>query len=235
MKLLSFGEIVWDIYEDEQCLGGAPLNFASYAALFGEKVWLMSAVGNDKLGEKAIELIKNWGINTEYISIISAKETGKCIVKLNDNSVPTYNVLQDVAYDYMQIPQMKEEFDIIAFGTMALRSDNNKQILSQIIKSQNFSEIFVDVNIRPPFYSNDTILFCLRNASILKISEEEMHYIAEAISQKYNSAENFALHLCKMFKQIKLIIITKGENGAICYNRDEKKCYSCAASGALAW
>lgn len=33
MVLLSFGEIIWDIYsQNEQTLGGAPLNFAAYAA-----------------------------------------------------------------------------------------------------------------------------------------------------------------------------------------------------------
>lgn len=29
MKALSFGEILWDVYPNKKCLGGAPLNFAA--------------------------------------------------------------------------------------------------------------------------------------------------------------------------------------------------------------
>lgn len=55
MVLLSFGEIIWDIYsQNEQTLGGAPLNFAAYAAMFGSNVWLASSVGADELGKKPL-------------------------------------------------------------------------------------------------------------------------------------------------------------------------------------
>ena len=30
MNVLSFGEILWDIYPDKKFLGGAPLNFAAH-------------------------------------------------------------------------------------------------------------------------------------------------------------------------------------------------------------
>lgn len=46
MKILSFGEIIWDVYSPvERTLGGAPLNFAAYAAMAGADVYLASAVG----------------------------------------------------------------------------------------------------------------------------------------------------------------------------------------------
>ena len=32
MKILSFGEIIWDIYSDKKCIGGAPFNFAAHCA-----------------------------------------------------------------------------------------------------------------------------------------------------------------------------------------------------------
>ena len=33
IKLLSFGEICWDLFGNEKTLGGAPLNLAAHAAL----------------------------------------------------------------------------------------------------------------------------------------------------------------------------------------------------------
>ena len=32
MKLLSFGEVLWDVYPEDRFIGGAPLNFAAHCA-----------------------------------------------------------------------------------------------------------------------------------------------------------------------------------------------------------
>ena len=60
MKILSFGEIIWDVYPDGKTLGGAPLNFAAHAALLGAKSSLISAVGSDELGNSAVEYIRRF-------------------------------------------------------------------------------------------------------------------------------------------------------------------------------
>ncbi len=54
MKILSFGEIIWDVYPDKAVLGGAPLNFAAHATVWGSETHLLSAVGGDSLGRRAI-------------------------------------------------------------------------------------------------------------------------------------------------------------------------------------
>ena len=112
MKLLSFGEIVWDLFGEEQHLGGAPLNFAAFASMLGFESGIISSVGDDKLGQKSIEQLKRLGVNTKYISVLPNKETGKCLVELNENAVPTYIILDDVAYDYIAVPENKENVDI---------------------------------------------------------------------------------------------------------------------------
>ena len=59
MKIISFGEIIWDVYPDQSVLGGAPLNFASHAHELGAEVAFLSAIGNDELGKLAINQIKS--------------------------------------------------------------------------------------------------------------------------------------------------------------------------------
>ena len=76
MKLLSFGEILWDIYPDEKHIGGAPLNFAAHFVKQGGESYMLSSVGNDELGKSALHIIKEWGINAEYVSVSHAYETG---------------------------------------------------------------------------------------------------------------------------------------------------------------
>ena len=58
MKVLSFGEILWDIFPNEQNLGGAPLNFAAHLVKNGVDTSIYSSIGSDELGEKAITDIK---------------------------------------------------------------------------------------------------------------------------------------------------------------------------------
>lgn len=83
MNLLSFGEVIWDLYEaGERTLGGAPLNFAAYTVLLGNPAWLASAVGSDELGTAALRQIQALGIRTDYLSTIAKKATGTCQIRL---------------------------------------------------------------------------------------------------------------------------------------------------------
>ena len=229
MNILSFGEIVWDVYPDKKTLGGAPLNFAAHSAILGAKVWLVSAVGCDELGKQAIKQIQEIGINTRYISVLSDKETGKCYVSLNENAVPSYDIVDDVAYDYIRLPEQIENIDIIVFGTMALRKDNNINALKALLDAYSFSEVFVDVNIRLPFYSYKSILFCLKNATIVKISQEELPTVTESVFKEFISLKDSARKIANMFSQIKLIIITQGENGSCCYDCNADKFFFAVA------
>ena len=229
MKLLSFGEIVWDIYPDKKCLGGAPLNLAAHAFQHGADAWIALAIGNDNLGEIAMQQMKDLGVKTDYILVIPEKETGKCIVTLDQNALPTYDILSDTAYDCIKMPVLKERFDVIAFGTLALRGNGNMETLSKILHAYSFAEVFTDLNIRPPFYTKKSILFCLENATVVKISEEELPIIAESIFNDVPCLEDALLHLANSFRQIKLFIITRGEHGACCFDCLKNQFYYCNA------
>jgi len=221
MKILSFGEIIWDVYKEDKFIGGAPLNLAAHCSKQGANSFMLSAVGNDDLGKDALNKVKSFNVKTDFISVNQEKETGKCIVTLNENGVPSYNVLTDVAYDYIKAPDNTDElqFDVFCFGTLALRSSENLETVKSILKNSNIRTIYCDINIRPPFFSDGTILFALENANILKISDEELHYVTNAcglkelqdIAEKYNNLE--------------FILLTQGEIGACVYDCKNKITY----------
>ena len=93
----------------------------------------------------------------------------------------------------------------------------------------NFAEIYADLNIRPPFYSAESIIFCLSKATIVKISDEELPIVMCAISDEKFNCESAALMLSERFPNIKLILLTKGENGSLCYETREKRFISALA------
>jgi fructokinase len=225
MKILSFGEILFDVYPDKKCIGGAPLNFAAHACREGAEAYLLSAVGNDELGCEAIDLIKKFGIFTDYVAINPDLETGKCIVSLNENGVPSFNVKNNVAYDYItSVPH--EYFDVLAFGTLALRNDVSLKTLKTLLASENYGKIFCDINLRAPFYTKESVELCLENANILKLSDTELDYVLDTFfSIRYEIfLQNLRL-LSAKYRNLEEIVVTCGENGAYVYFSREDKIY----------
>lgn len=230
MKILSFGEVLWDVYTDKKFIGGAPLNFAAHLAIHGENVAMLTTVGNDELGSEAAQIIRNFGIDDSYVGVTDNLETGKCLVSLDENQVPSYNLLHNVAYDHIDTSIGTEKFDILYFGTLALRDNYNRKSLRKLIETNKFREIFVDVNIRPPFYDDEIINFAAKNATILKISKEELPIILGGLKlNDAKSVEESIIEISLKFANLKLIILTCGSEGAIVYDCGEEKKYSCAA------
>ena len=68
MKVLSFGEILWDIYPDKKYIGGAPFNFAAHLAKHGEEIYMLSCLGKDGLGEEALMVAFSfWSLLVGYL------------------------------------------------------------------------------------------------------------------------------------------------------------------------
>lgn len=231
MKILSFGEILWDVFPDKKYIGGASLNFAAHMAKHGQQTYMLSALGEDDLGKEALEQLDALGVSCKYVSNIKDKQTGKCVVTLDENLIPSYNLLNDVAYDYISCDNLPDDFDVLYFGTLATRNEHNFNCVNGLIKTNNFKEIFVDVNIRAPFYSKKQVELCVKNATILKISLEEL----ETISQLLEMADTtdykaFSKELIKNNSNLKCIIITLGSDGAYAMDTLNNKEFSCGVS-----
>lgn len=230
MKLLSFGEILWDMYPDQNYIGGAPFNFAAHYKMQGGDAYFLSAVGNDDLGKEALEILKKWNIKTDYITVCETTETGKCLISLNENGIPEYNLLDNVAYDYIKTPDLSNNsFDALYFGSLALRSKVNKKTLADLIESHSFKEIFVDINIRKPYVFPDAIAFAFNNATVIKISDEELPVVTNVLFGKELGCLEASKFIAEKFKNIKLILITLGEKGSFAYDCKKDISYSCDA------
>ncbi len=213
MKILSFGEILWDVFPKERFIGGSPLNFAAHLAVMGEKVYMLSSVGKDSLGKDALDYLAGKNIGLDYVSQ-SDYPTGQSIITIDDKNTPSYNLLSGVAYDYIPFYNDLADFDVLYFGTMALRSQYNRETLNKLLEHK-FKEIFVDINIRPPYYSKEAIDFAAKNATIIKISFEELPVVADLtnITEK-DDYKAFAKELQARYTNLRCVLITLGDVGA---------------------
>lgn len=231
MKILAFGEIIFDIFDGEAEIGGAPLNFCAHCASLGADSAIISAVGNDALGWAAIEKLRKFGVDTRYVQTNNLP-TGQCIVTVK-NGNPEYNVLCPVAYDKIQITNNDFCADVFAFGTLIQRDSVSRNTLVNIIKNGDFKEIFCDINLRKNCYDKNSCLFCLENATILKISDEEEPFLHEFDFYSFGRNEKETVKsICQKFENIKLVLLTKGENGSVVYDKSEDKFYEFSAEKA---
>lgn len=232
MKVFSFGEVLWDVYPDEKYIGGAPFNFAVHYSRIGGDVYLVSAVGNDSLGQETLNIVNDFGVKTDYINTVKNKDTGKCLVTLDENAVPGFDLLNDQAYDRIRFSDgMKADMiDLLYFGTLALRGENNRNALSEIIENCRIGKIFVDVNLRAPYYNSETVTFAVSKADIIKISDEELpetlRMLSLDITEDILSA---ASEIAAAYPGLELIVVTRGSLGSFAFRPSDGRSWECDA------
>lgn len=230
MKILSFGEIIWDVYPDRRALGGAPLNFAIHCAARGGEAFMVSAIGNDNLGNEALVAMEKNGVNTKY-TFKNSLPTGRCDVTLDENKIPSYDLMKDTAYDFIRLSDKEiaeieaARFDAICFGTLIQRSQTSRDTLRDLIQKTSFKTVFCDINLRKDNYDKESALFCLENATVLKISLEEapdLTALGIYPIPKAGSKLSLADTLFESFDKLNTVLLTDGEHGAYSIDRGEE-------------
>lgn len=220
MKILAIGEIIFDIFGDDAVIGGAPLNFCAHCVASGADVALISGVGDDEFGRKAIGHLEEFGVDSRFVSTVPA-QTGKCIVTVA-NGRPSYNVMRPAAYDMLEADtKLIADYaaDVFAFGTLIQRESRSREAVRRVLAECDFREVFCDINLRRDCYDKESCLLCLENATILKLSDEEEPLLAEfGFYETAENEEKLLENIAGAFSNIRLILFTKGENGSLIYD-----------------
>lgn len=224
MKIIAFGEILFDVIDEIPHLGGAPLNFAAHLAKCGWESYMYSCVGQDVLGSRALREIRNLGVDTTFIQTNADYPTGTVAVLLKGGQ-PDYTINQNVAYDFIEYRpyarQVKEiAFDVLYLGTLAQRRSNSAKALKQLVAENNFRHIFYDVNLRKNSYSKEVIHHSLQVCSILKLNDGEVEVLAEMFYRKDLALEDLLKEITTDF-DIEIIVVTVGGKGCWIYRSDK--------------
>ena len=212
MDFISFGEILFDVFPDRATLGGAPLNVAGHLTKLGLNGAILSAVGNDELGKRALNEIEALGLSTDMIATLDY-ETGKAIITLNGKNAE-YEFNDPCAWDNIPLQALPENVTLIYYGTLAQRG-NSKNTLKELLNSVQSQHRFFDVNIRKHFYSDEIIKEGVENATILKLNDEEVDIVLDALKIEMRGYRG----LEELFKEynLDLILLTKGKEGTMCF------------------
>lgn len=220
-KIICYGEMLWDIFPKESIAGGAPMNVALQLHHLGLNVEMISRIGDDKLGNKLLAFVKDFGLSDTFIQKDPVHPTGTVIVNDQDKENIRYEIVKPAAWDYIQwtedMGKALKNADALIFGTLAARSMESKATLDKLLETPVLK--IVDINLRAPFYSADLIEHLLTKANILKINEDELTLLADFYDLP--SKMEAALEKLNELFDFDLICITLGSKGAALYQDGE--------------
>ena len=216
-NLVIFGEVLFDYFPDgSRVLGGAPFNVAWHCHAFGLQPLFISRVGKDPLGNRIRSAMLNWGMGTSGLQLDSTHATGIVDVSFHDGE-PSYEIVENSAWDFIDIQAVPKlaQHNILYHGSLALRNAVTANGLADLMQ-QNFKSVFIDVNLRPPWWNQLLIKNILPGGKWLKLNVDELALIVPDKNNTEARVQYLLSHL-----NIELIVVTQGSAGAIAANQNE--------------
>jgi fructokinase len=216
--IFGLGELLWDLFPDGPRFGGAPVNFACHAAALGAHVHVVTSVGNDALGREALQALASHGVKTDGVAISNEAPTGTVQVAVDASGKATFTFAPDVAWDHLHwsegLARVATACDAVCFGTLAQRSAQSRETIQRFVGATRAVALRVfDVNLRPPFYTEEGIRESLTLANVLKLNDDELPILAAICGASGSDTEVLA-QLAQQF-DLQLVALTRGPKGAI--------------------
>lgn len=209
-QLLIFGEVLFDCFPGgERILGGAPFNVAWHLQALGAQPLLISRVGTDEPGREILAAIRHWGMSEAGVQLDSDHPTGRVDVELVDHE-PSYRIVPDCAYDFIAAAELPAcRGGILYHGTLALRNAASRAAFDTLAE-QPALNIFLDVNLRAPWWRQAEVYGWLERARWVKLNQEELGLLGFA-------GADLRVALTRFLERFALeqVILTCGEEGAL--------------------
>ena len=223
--IVGLGEALWDMLPEGKKIGGAPANFAYHVSQFGLESCVVSAIGNDELGNEILDVFheKNLKYQLEKVNF----PTGTVQVELDAEGVPCYEIKEGVAWDNIPFTEALQTLALstrsVCFGSLAQRSTVSRETINRFLDTMPDGEgqckIF-DINLRQNFYDKEVIENSLNKCNILKINDEELVIISRMFGYPGIDLQDTCWKLVNKY-QLKMLILTCGTNGSYVFTSGE--------------
>ena len=217
--VVGMGEALWDVLPDGKKIGGAPANFAFHAGQAGMDSRVVSAVGNDALGEEALATLEGKGLNIEAVARVDFP-TGVVNVSLGEQGIPQYDICEGVAWDNIPftpaLANLARQAQAVCWGSLAQRNEVSRKTIFSFLDAMPSDEerlkVF-DINLRQQFYTLEIIEASCRRANVLKINDEELVLVSELLRLGAGSPEVLCRSLMERYG-LRILVLTCGVNGS---------------------
>ena len=217
-KIVGIGEALWDVLPEGKKIGGAPANFAYHVSQFGLESCVVSAVGDDMLGNGIIADFNAKGLNTIIEKV--PYPTGTVQVEIDRDGVPQYEIRENAAWDNIpyteKLEVLAKETRAVCFGSLAQRSAVSRTTINKFLDAMPESDdslVVFDINLRLSFYNAEILENSMRRCNILKINDEELGIISRMFGWQGIGIEDTCWLLSGKF-DLKMLILTCGVKGS---------------------
>lgn len=220
--VVGLGEILFDVLPDGKKLGGAPANFAYHAGQFGLKSIAVSALGEDRLADEAVEQLEQKHLN--FLMPHVPYPTGTVQVELDDAGVPTYNIKENVAWDNIpftdEVKSIAENALAVCWGSLAQRNTVSRDTIYKFLDStpDDCLKIF-DINLRQNFYTKEVLCESMKRCNVLKINDEELVLISKIFDYQEQKMESMCRLILGKYN-LDMLVLTCGVNGSYVFTLD---------------
>ena len=225
MRLLSVGEVLWDVFAERESLGGAALNVCAHLRRCGDEAVLVSAVGDDVRGSAALEAMKALGLSTQFVQRVDERPTGTAFVNKDVKGEPVFTIQRPAAFDSIELSE-EVMADINRFGpdwlymgTLLQTEPAMETLVHALLEDLTGIRCFYDMNLRPGHWNFSLVERLCSLASVLKLNEVEAKILAvhSGIAPEEFSLEFFCALWAHRFG-IDVICVTLGPEGCCIYS-----------------
>ena len=230
--ILCCGEALIDMLPRQSTLGenayapyagGAIFNTAIALGRLGMPTGFFTGLSDDMLGDVLRETLAAANVDFSFCAI-SARPTTVAFVKLVNGSA-TYALYDEGTAGRMittnDLPALGDDIEAIHFGAISLIPDPCGGTYEALLAREHEARVIsLDPNIRPGFIKDkqshhDRIMRMAAQSDIIKFSDEDLEWFGM-------SGDHDALAAQWLNIGPKLVVITKGADGAVGYTRNMK-------------
>jgi len=208
-SLCIFGEVLFDHFPDgRRVLGGAPFNVAWHLQAFGRAPHFISRIGDDAEGRTIRGAMADWGMDLSGLQTDSRLPTGRVDISFHAGE-PSYDIVRPCAYDAIEAQTIDGNCRFLYHGSLALREAASAETLAQLLKLATPQTVFVDVNLRPPWWQREHVQALLDSADWVKLNADELAQLhPQRDPARQDAADFLEAHA------LRGLIVTRGADGA---------------------
>jgi fructokinase len=194
---------------------------------FGEDPWLVSRVGDDEDGAVVRAAMRDWGMDASGLQTDPHLPTGRVQVSIEDGE-PAYDIVCPAAWDAIEAPGRLASGPssgpcpcaLLYHGSLALRRESSRRAW-WALRAAGPATVFVDVNLRPPWWNRERVLADLRGAHFVKLNRDELERLTPGDARAFLQSLG-----------LRGLLLTEGVRGA-CLLTADGACIETRPTGGL--
>jgi len=208
-RSVIFGEVLYDCFPDgTRVLGGAPFNVAWNVTALGAAPLFVSRVGDDPEGGEVRAAMADWGMDTGALGTDPDHPTGMVRIWMK-GSVHGFEIPAGQAFDHIAAPtSLPPAVPLLYHGSLALR-DPASQAGLQALLGATGAPIFLDVNLREPWWDAGFVNELMARARWIKLNDDELDLLHPQGGDAATRARALVDRL-----GLEILFLTKGSAGA---------------------